>query len=262
VPAENTSRTPSDLQYSADAPFGLSRTGRRLLRFFKHRVGDIELLLPLYLWATPLGTSRQLTADTELVIEGKPRSGNTFARRAMEQAADEPTSISSHAHVPSAVVRAVRRGCPTLVLVRQPIDSICSEKIAAPHASLASVIRAWIHYYEKIWPYRDGYVVATFDQVVTDFGGVTDRLNRRFGTSFARFENSAENDDLVFGVIEQQHRAVHGDTENIVPRPSSARHDAKDELLGRLEDPKFEQALARAAAVYRRYAERAETSQL
>lgn len=255
MPAENISDIPRANQYSADARPGITRSGRRLLRLLKHSVGDVELLLPLYLWATPLGTSRKLGDDTALVIEGKPRSGNTFARRAMELATDEPPIISSHVHVPSAVTRAVRGGYPTLVLIRQPIDSICSEKIAAPHASLASVTRAWVHYYERIWSYRDGYVVATFDQVTTDFGAVTDRLNRRFGTSFARFENSSTNDDLVFGVIDQHHRVVHGDTENIVPRPSASRQEAKEKLVERLRHPEFQTSLARADAIYARYAD-------
>ena len=246
------------LSFPPDVPFSASRTAMQMLRYLKHRVGDVEFLLPLYLRATPLGASRRITRDTALVIEGKPRSGNTFAVRATEQAAGGSIIVCSHVHVPSAVARASRRKIPTLVLIRQPIDSICSEKIAAPHASLRGLTKEWAHYYEKIWAYREDFVVATFDQVTTDFGSVIDRVNQRFETALPRFENSAENDDRVFGVIEENHLRVHGDTEHIMPRPSITRRDAKNDLVRRMNQPELRDLLARADGIYQRYAERAE----
>ena len=66
---------------------------------------------------------RAVTPDTQLVIEGFPRSGNTFARRAFVMAQDErfdKTRIARHLHVPAQVVRAARWQIPTLVLIRKP----------------------------------------------------------------------------------------------------------------------------------------------
>jgi len=254
VPIEDNDRDTVEDQSPADLPRGPSREARRFLRYMKHTLGDIEMFLPVVLRATPTGTSRRLTDETQVVIEGFPRSGNTFASRAMEHAADGPIVISSHVHVPAGVMRAVHLHYPTLVLIRRPVDSICSEKIAAPHASLPSVVRDWTSYYRKVWPYRDDFVVATFDQVTTDFGAVTARLNERFGTSFAHFEHSDENNELVFDAIDRKHLAVHGNTEHFVPRPSPARHAAKDQLLERLQSPELQGPLEEAAEVYRDFA--------
>jgi len=262
VPIEDIESTSPRDPYPVDAPAGVSRTMRRLLRRLKLALGDNEVFLPLVLRATPLGTARQLTDQTQLVIEGYPRSGNTFASRAIEFAATDPIVVSSHVHVPAGVIRAVRLHYPTLVLIRQPLDSICSEKIAAPHASLTNVTHAWIHYHQKIWPYRHGFVVATFDEVVTDFGSVTKRVNDRFGTSFACFVNSDENKQAVFDAIEERHLAVHGDTEHVMPRPSPSRRSAKEQLLERLKGPELQGPLEVAEKLYRDFARLAGTPDL
>jgi hypothetical protein len=250
--SQNKSATPED-PFTGEAPPSVSRAVRRTLRRLKREVGNRESLLWLYLRATPLGTERKLTDQTRLCIEGSPRSGNTFACRAMEQASPEPILISSHVHVPAGVMRAVHLNYPTLVLIRQPIDSICSEKIAAPHATLRSVLDDWVNYYRKIWPSRDGYTVATFEEVIADFGAVTARLNERFGTSFAEFEPSHENIEAVFAAIERKHLQVHGDTEHSVPRPSTSRRSAKDVLAAQLEGLGYRERLEEAHSLYRDY---------
>src|ERR671920_2182155 len=71
--------------------------------------------------------TRAVTPDTQLVIEGFPRSGNSFARRAFIMAQDEPqikNHIAHHLHVPAQVVQAARWQIPTLVLIRRPRDAV------------------------------------------------------------------------------------------------------------------------------------------
>jgi hypothetical protein len=71
---------------------------------------------------TRRSVERLVTPDTQLVIEGFPRSGNSFARRAFVMAQNESshkTRIAHHIHVPAQVVRAARWRIPTLVLIRR-----------------------------------------------------------------------------------------------------------------------------------------------
>jgi len=190
---------------------------------------------------------------TGLVIEGMPRSGNTFARHAFDLAQTTPVDVSSHVHTPSAVVAAVRRGIPTLVLVRRPLDAVISLVIAAPHVRIEAALDEWNHHYEVLWPLRDSFVVATFDEVTEDFGAVTERVNRRFGTSFDCFRPTEENSDSVFASIEAEHLAVHGRTEHSVPRPSAARKALREVLLAAAEEPGLAAGWTRAARLYERY---------
>jgi hypothetical protein len=236
-------------------------TTRRVLRGARRTIGDDPLFLPIVLRATPQGTSRKITDDTELVIEGFPRCGNTFAFFAVKHAerlAGREVVVASHVHTPSQVRLAVGLRFPTLVVVRRPVDVVTSLLIAAPHVSVSSALREYIHHHRVLLPLRDRFVIGTFDQVVTDFGAVTERVNARFGTSFARFQPTDEHTDAVFAAIEENHRVLHGGTENVVPRPSTARRAEKEWLLDQLAAPRYEGLLADADDVFLEYHKAAE----
>lgn len=233
-------------------------TVRRVLRRIRERLGDDPLFLPIVLRATPIGTARRITDATQLVIEGFPRSGNTYATFALEHAAAQAGRtivVSSHVHTPSQVRLAVQQRFPTLVLVRQPLDTITSLLIAAPHVHFEAAIREYLHHYREIWPWRDRCVIATFDQVVTDFGAVTRRVNERFGTELPCFETTDVSRAAVFAAIEENHRLLHGGTENVVPRPSALRAAEKEWLIEQLAAPRYRELFAEADDLYARFAQ-------
>jgi hypothetical protein len=231
-------------------------TTRRGLRAARRLLGDHPAFLPIVLRATPQGTSRRITDRTELVIEGFPRSGNTFAFYALglaQRQAGRRADVSSHVHTVSQVRAAVARGVPTLVVIRRPVDVVTSLLIAAPHVSLTSALAEYVHHHRRLLPLRDRFVIGTFDQVTTDFGEVTARVNERFGTAFACFEPTDDNTDAVFAAIEENHRVLHGGTENVVPRPSQRRRAEKDWLLDQLAAPRYGVLLAEADEVFLDY---------
>lgn len=228
-------------------------TTRRGLRRVRELLGDDPVFLPIVLRATPTGTIRRITDDTEIVIEGFPRSGNTFAFFALRFAEGREVNIASHVHTPSQVKLAVSQRFPTLVVIRKPIDVITSLLIAAPHVRFHAAINEYIHHYGEILPSSDRFVIATFDDVTTDFGEVTARVNDRFGTRFAEFDPTADNTEAVFAAIEENHRVLHGGTENVVPRPSARRQAEKAWLIEQLAGPAYKASLEEADAVYDDY---------
>lgn len=142
-----------------------------------------------------LGAIRQtpIGKETEIVIEGFPRSGNTFALLAFETAQPRPVAIAHHSHAPAQVIRAVRRGIPTLILIRRPADAVLSWVIRDRHISVRQALRRYIGLYSRVMLHRDGYVVELFEEVTSDFGELISRINERFGTSFSPFVHSEEN---------------------------------------------------------------------
>ena len=226
-------------------------TARRVLRRVREVLGDDPVFLPIVLRATPLGTTRRLTDTTDLVIEGFPRSGNTFAYFAMRLAGDDRLRIASHVHTPSQVKAAVALHLPTVLVVREPRDAVVSLLIAAPHVAFRAAIEEWVHHHREVLAYRDGFEVATFDEVTTDLGLVVDRINRRFGTDLPRYVPTEANNEAVFAAIEEHHQRVHGGTENVVPRPSPARRAEREWLLEQLAAPRFDRLWAEAEVVHR-----------
>ncbi|WP_171470432.1 hypothetical protein [Frigoriglobus tundricola] len=125
-----------------------------------------------------------MTGDTELVIEGYWRSGNTYAARAFETAQDRPVRIAFHTHAAATVRKGVRLNRPVLVLARHPLDAASGRMFLAPRLSLEHALREYIRFYQAIEPLAAGYVRATFEQVTADYGAVIARVNDRFGTAF------------------------------------------------------------------------------
>jgi hypothetical protein len=199
---------------------------------------------------------RVVTPDKQVVIEGFPRSGNTFARRAFIMAQDETfdvTSIAHHLHVPAQVVRAAQWQIPTLVLIRRPRDAVVSFALWDP-ISVEQALRYYISFYETSEKYRDAYVLGRFEEITEDFGQVIKRINDRFGTTFSVFRHDKGNVGRVFDDMDTYARKRFGETqwERKVHHPSVVKERMKREIEHELDNPKRKKLIAEADAVYNR----------
>lgn len=89
-----------------------------------------------------------VSQDTEIVIEGFPRSANTFAVVASTQAQGaRPIRIAHHLHAEAQVLAGVERKLPVIVLIRQPEDAIRSLKIAFPDQDENRMLRLYLRFY-------------------------------------------------------------------------------------------------------------------
>ena len=201
--------------------------------------------------------ARVVTPDTQLVIEGFPRSANTFARVAFIMAQSGRVRIAHGLHVPAQVVRAAQWRIPTLVLMRKPKDAVLSFAIRDP-ISVDQALRYYVSFYETVEEYRDAYVLGHFEEVTEDFGEVIRRINNRFKTTFSPFSHDERNVDAVFARIEKNSRKRFGETsmENRASRPFASREKLKREVEYELESPKRRDLISRADSVYERLARR------
>jgi hypothetical protein len=189
--------------------------------------------------------------------------------------------VAHHLHATAHLAAGVRRGIPVLVPIRAPDDTILSAMIREPEVSAGQWLRSYVDFYRRLPDFADRIVIAPFEDVTSDFGAVTHRVNRRFGTSFFEFKHAEVDVDAVFDLIEErasrppwqpllgaflagrisydEYREVTADAraaepapsipEHRVQRPSAARDTTKAELRARLG--------ARRLAPLRRRAERA-----
>ena len=201
--------------------------------------------------------ARVVTPDTQLVIEGFPRSANTFARVAFNAAQSGRVRIAHGLHVPAQVVRAAQWRIPTMVLIRKPKDAVLSFAIRDP-ITVDQALRYYISFYETSEKYRDAYVLGLFEEVTEDFGEIIRRINNRFKTTFAPFSHDQRNVDGVFARIEKNSRKRFGEMsmENRASRPFASREKLKREVEYELENPKRKDLISRADSVYERLARR------
>lgn len=196
---------------------------------------------------------------TAIVIDGFLRSGNTYSVAAFRIANGFGPHVAHHLHGGAHVRRAVRLGLPTVVLIRKPADAVSSYLVRRPTLTPADALLEYLDFYRTAWAAREGFVVGSFEQVVSDFGSITDRVNARFGTSFVRFDGLPANHEAALALVEEMNRQECGGSvvESHVGRPSAERERQRAEVGRRLRHPRTAALLARADAVFAEYGARA-----
>jgi hypothetical protein len=216
-----------------DAP----RLTRRALRSeARAALGRYPMLaLPLLrLQASRDRYMRVVGQNTQIVIDGFPRSANTFAVIAFGMAQSDEVEVAHHVHLPAQILAAVKARLPTMLLIREPEEVVTSLVLRFPHISLAKALKRYVRFYRPLTPYRGAMVVADFRDVASDYGSVIRRVNEAFGTRFAEFRHTPEGVAECLTLIEDWDRGRFGSGEDFdrrTARPSPARASMKLELL-------------------------------
>lgn len=135
------------------------------------------------------GHGSPLDPQTELLVEGYPRSASSFAVAALVRMRPG-IRIAHHVHAPGHVIAAVRRGLPAMVLIREPEDAVVELVLLKPALTLAQALRGYVRFYAPLVPYLGRILVARTSEVTGDFGAVVRRLNERFGLGLPPFEHT------------------------------------------------------------------------
>jgi hypothetical protein len=198
----------------------------------------------------------RVTRGTDLVIDGFPRSGNTYAVAAFDYAnGPGRVTLSHHFHHVRQIQRAVRFGIPVIVLIRDPREVLGSMLQFGAAYTPPLVLRAYAHFYARVLPIIDDVVVADFDDVTCNFGAVIERCNTKFGTAFQPYARTPESEQAVTQAIERIAMTDSpGEFENRVSRPSTERRSS-EEIVAALR-PGDQALLANAQALYNEVLER------
>ncbi len=195
-----------------------------------------------------------LDRRTELVIEGFPRSGNSFAVAAFKRAQKLPTRIAHHLHAPGHAIAAIHAHVPTLVVVRPPDEAVPEFAASKPNIPLREILRGYVRFYEPLIPYQTGFVVGRFEEVLSDFGSVIRRLNERFSTSFNEFEASPEAVRAANRDVERDYERRQGSAPTLLGRSSEISEDERARLAERVRSDYLRSDLAglrgKARAIY------------
>lgn len=155
----------------------MKRTRRRTVRILD-RIPLIRLLL--------LPTIRPkliVSGGAELVLEGFPRSGNTFLASLMRQAAPD-LNFSHHTHLIANLERAKREKLPAVVLFRNPLDSVSSLVVKNPQVYKPSeCLSDYIAYYRSAKKLLPSAIFIHSDELFSNPLEVLGKINRETGLS-------------------------------------------------------------------------------
>lgn len=182
----------------------VQHTFKRALEFFP----SVYIMVQRYRYASHPYSRKIVSSDTDIIIEGYPRSANSFSVKAFMFANGDDYKIATHQHAAPQVVLGVKLGIPTIVLIRDPKDAVLSyaalraktyglKKFQSEY-KLKWLLEDYVAFYEHLLPLKDEFVTAKFESVLKDYGIVIDNVNHKYGTTFKRFEHSEENVARVF----------------------------------------------------------------
>jgi len=182
-----------------------------------------------------------VSKDTDIMIEGYPRSANTFAVAAFSIAQNKPLKIARHTHAVAQLKRAAALKIPALVIIREPEQAILSYVIREDNVTLSLAINRYISYYKTVNKLHNSFIIAEFDDIVNNYGDVIAKINKRFNTHFSLFEHTKDNIDKTFQKVESMEREhASGElSESKVGRPSKERSHEKARLAKQLDKTQY-----------------------
>lgn len=130
-----------------------------------------------------LGKHNWVTPDTDIVIEGYPRSANTFLHRIVRAATDHRLKIGNHVHRPQQVTMALRHDIACFVLFRHPLDAISSYLVREPGLTAHRCLDMYARFAETTLSFSDHpkLFILTFEKVIADPVGVTNLILAQAG---------------------------------------------------------------------------------
>jgi hypothetical protein len=146
-----------------------------------------------------------LTPETEVLIEGYPRSGNSFAEAAFVFA-QRPREVvmAHHAHAAGHVLSALAANVPAVVLFRDPIDAAASfieETEGGISAGVA--LNEYLQFHSPLLARQAEILFVSFEDVTSDFTGLIRRLNNKFSTNFRSYEQTDENVAKIRALVDE-----------------------------------------------------------
>jgi hypothetical protein len=164
--------------------------------------------------------------DSEIVIEGFPRTANTFTHVAFKMAQKRPVKIAHHTHAAAQVIAGVRRNIPTIVLIREPESAVISYLIGGfdPGISMKQILHDYIAFYKPILKYDKKFVLAAFKDITSNYGAIIQKVNMQFNSDFGEFIHTDENVKKCFELIDEGYMESFGELkEEVVSRPADSR---------------------------------------
>lgn len=118
--------------------------------------------------------------NSDLVIEGYPRSANTFTVD-MLNVLSPGLRIAHHTHTVENLRLGRMRGKPVLVLIRNPADAILSLRVLSGRPTKRCVDQ-YRRFYQAVLA-LDQFIAADFDEVTTNFSAIAAKLPLSIPTS-------------------------------------------------------------------------------
>lgn len=146
-----------------------------------------------------LFNKRNVVVDpsTELVIEGYPRSANTYSVAVMWVSNGEDIKIAHHVHGSAQINKAVKLGIPAILLIRNPADTVASLLMRCPYLSGRDLLKNYIMFHRSLMGNINNIIIVDFETTVSSMDKVIEYINRKHNRSYFIPDLSAIGDKIT-----------------------------------------------------------------
>jgi len=184
-------------------------------------------------------TERLVTSDTELVIDGFQGSANSFATSHFKKNQTKSVKVTNHMHSPTQIIQAINQKIAVLLIIREPVGATLSLTSRWSYVSVTQALEAYIGFYTKLKPYKDYFIISTFDLTTQHLDKVVEAVNEKFNKTFDLVDVAKANTDHANRLRDPQEEA----------RRKAIKQKKRDEL----SSAKNTQLLAQAETLYKEF---------
>lgn len=178
---------------------------------------------------------RAINNETTIVIEGSPRSGNSFLQNYFSLCnPDALGKIAHHTHTPAQVIQATAKNLPILITMRDPYSSAISMLLRSNSISPKDVLLDYIQFHEAVYNRIDSVVLTKFSTATAKPQDAIVLLNSKFGTSFNSPKLTSVMQNTIFQILDMENLIYGAGKIEAVARPSLEKEEKKLEIKDRL----------------------------
>lgn len=202
------------------------------LRFkLKNFIGRSRLLYRVLFFLRNSSTRNIVSKETDIVIEGFPRSGNSHFYNLVLFRSNNNINIASHLHVIAQISHAIKLNKPIVVLIREPIDTILSLIIMFPKIELNTALGAYIDYYRYVWQCVEKITIIDFKLIVSSPSDALNIINENYNLNI----NTEKITKKEFCILKREMKRVCDSQDPNNPfflgLPSAEKRKKKEQLL-------------------------------
>lgn len=127
-------------------------------------------------------------SDTDIVIEGFPRSANTFFYFYFKTAQENGVNIAHHLHSSYQIRYSSRNNIPCIFLIRPPLPAITSALLRDKRQSARNLCKSYLDIYREALRLSHDIMVVRYEMATREPNTVISEINKRYGTSYAMLE--------------------------------------------------------------------------
>lgn len=190
----------------------------------------------------------------EAFVSGFPRSGNNFIIFALRELAQPQLTVNKACHIPPLIQRSVKMQKPSILTIREPIQSAVSWAIFSK-CPLSHAFDYYCQFHRQILAVRQQLVVLDFSDFTKELPRALDTISAQTGIKFAPCEDHETLSQRIFAAIEDYEKQRIGGAlrEHQTPRPTQARQDQKKQLTEACQRDEFRSKIEQATELYQRF---------